>query len=410
VRRNGHHNAKSACGRANDPAHIRASFARRDGPAGRARRDDPGERTLHSTKHLTDLTCCRAIFAGWVFTYHLNLQAHYTPSLGVIGAFVARGALGVDGFFILSGMILAYAHPDLPLGFTEARRFWGKRLARIYPVHIAMIVAMALMVGSAWALHVHPRDPDRFGFDELVNHLLLIHAWGFSDRWAWNYPSWSISAEWAGYLLFPFLWALLRGQNRIGLAVVLPLTLLGVVAARVIAQTEGLSLTYDGGLIRILPEFIAGMAILPLLRQLPRGWNGHLLALAGGIGFVAAAALNAETATIASLWLMLTGLLLAGRQGRPAVLGRIPGLHWLGEVSYSFYMSFALVETMQATMWRRFDVAPSHHVVLYVVSSTAMTLALATLAWMLVERPALRAYAQWTERRARARLGYAART
>ena len=365
---------------------------------------------MQSVKHLTDLTCCRAIFAGWVFAYHLNLQARYAPSLGVFGGFVHRGALGVDGFFILSGMILAYAHPELSIGFTEVRRFWGKRLARIYPVHIAMVVAMALLVGSGWVLHVHPRDPDRFGFDELVNHLLLIHAWGFSDRWAWNYPSWSISAEWAGYLLFPFVWALLRRQNRIGLAVILPLTLLGVIAARVIAQAEGLSLTYDGGLIRIFPEFIAGMAILPLLRQLPRWWNGHLLALAGAAGFVAAAIVNAETATIASLWLMLAGLLLAGRQGRGAILGRIPGLHWLGEVSYSYYMSFALVETMQATLWRRLDLAPVQHPGLYVASSTAMTLGLATLAWLLVERPALRAYAQWTGRRARARLGYAART
>ncbi len=360
-------------------------------------------------KHLRDLTCCRAIFAGWVFAYHLNLQAHYAPSLGTAGAFVQRGALGVDGFFILSGMILAYAHPDLPVSFAEARRFWGKRLARIYPVHIAMIVAMALMVGSAWVLHVHPRDPDRFGLDELLSHLLLIHAWGFSDRWAWNYPSWSISAEFAGYLAFPVLWALLRGQNGIGLAVVLPLTLLGVVGAHVIAVQQGLTLTYDGGLIRIFPEFIAGMAILPLLPRLPRWCNGRAMALAGAAGFVAAAIANDEVATIAALWLMLAGLLLAGRQGRGAVLGRIPALHWLGEISYSYYMSFALAETLQATLWRRLDIAPPQHPGLYVLSTTALTLAIAVVAWLLVERPALRAYAQLTQRRTRAHLGSPAR-
>ena len=360
-------------------------------------------------KHLTDLTCCRAIFAAWVFAYHLNLEAEYAPTLGVAGGFVLRGALGVDGFFILSGMILAYAHPDLPISFVEARRFWGKRLARIYPVHIAMIVAMALMVGTGWVLQMHPRDPDRFGLGELLNNLLLVHAWGFSDRWAWNYPSWSISAEWAGYLAFPFLWALLRGQNGIGLMLVLPLTLLGVVAARVVAHQQALTLTYDGGLIRIFPEFIAGMAILPLLPRLARWCDGRLLALAGAIGFVAAATANAEVPTIAALWLMLTGLMLAGQQGRGGLLGRIPGLRWLGEISYSYYMSFALVETLQATLWRRFDILPEQHKAIYLVSTTALTFGVATLAWLLVERPALAAYVLVAQRSGRARLGYPAR-
>ncbi len=359
-------------------------------------------------KHLTDLTCCRAIFAAWVFAYHLNLEAKYAPALGAAGGFVQRGAIGVDGFFILSGMILAYAHPDLPINFAEARRFWGKRLVRIYPVHIAMIVAMALMVGTAWVLHMHPRDPDRFGLGELLNNLLLVHAWGFSDRWAWNYPSWSISAEWAAYLAFPFLWALLRRQNGIGLVLVLPLTLLGVVAARLIAHQEGLTLTYDGGLIRIFPEFIAGMAILPLLPRLARWFDGRLLALAGAVGFAVAAAASAEVVTIVALWLMLTGLMLAGQQGRGGLLARIPGLHWLGEVSYSYYMSFALVETLQATLWRRLDVLPEDHKALYLFSTTALTLAVATLAWLLVERPALRAYGMVTQRRERG-VGYPVR-
>lgn len=360
-------------------------------------------------KHLTDLTCCRAIFAAWVFAYHLNLQARYVPALGVAGGFVQRGSLGVDGFFILSGMILAYAHPNLAPSFAEARRFWGKRLVRIYPVHIAMIVALGLLFTSAWVLRVHPRDPDRFGLGELLSHLALVHAWGFSDRWAWNYPSWSISAEWAGYLLFPLLWALLRGQNGIGLAVVLPLTLLGAIAARVIADHGGLSLTYDGGLLRFFPEFIAGMAILPLLPLLPRWLNGHVLAVAGAAGFIVAAIANTEVPTIMALWAMLLGLLLAGEQGRGDVLGRIPALRWLGEVSYSYYMSFALVETLQATLWRRLELSPSAHKLLYIVSTTALTLGVATLAWLLVERPALRAYANYTQRRARAQVGYPVR-
>ena len=71
-------------------------------------------------KHVVDLTCCRALFAAWVFAYHMNLQTHYADALGPLGSVVERGSLGVDGFFILSGMILAHAHPHLAPTLSEA--------------------------------------------------------------------------------------------------------------------------------------------------------------------------------------------------------------------------------------------------------------------------------------------------
>ncbi len=352
-------------------------------------------------KHITDLTCCRAIFAGWVFAYHVNLQAHYTSLLGPVGVVIEHGALGVDGFFILSGMVLAHAHPDLVPNFVQSRLFWAKRLVRIYPVHIAMIVALASMIGAATLLHLHPRDPDRFSLRELMSHLALLHAWGASDRWAWNYPSWSISAEWAGYLAFPYLWSLLRRQNGMGLAVVLPLTFVGVVACQALAGAEHLTLTYDGGLLRFFPEFIAGMAIIPLLAKLPGHGSGRAVVLVGALMVVVGALGAGAVPTITGLWCLLAGLLLAARQGRKPLLGRVPALAWLGEISYSYYMSFALVETLQATIWRRFDTDPADHQLLYIVTTTALTLATATLSWWFVEKPALRTFAAYVRRRGR---------
>jgi peptidoglycan/LPS O-acetylase OafA/YrhL len=351
-------------------------------------------------KHITDLTCCRALFAGWVFAYHLNLQAHYASFLGPVGTVIQRGNLGVDGFFILSGMVLAHAHPDLAPTLNEARWFWARRLVRIYPVHIAMIVALCGMIGVAAILHLHPRDPDRFSLPELFSHLALVHAWGASDRWAWNYPSWSISAEWAGYLLFPFLWALLRRQNGTGLAVVLPLTFVGVAVCQAVARAEHLSLTFDGGLLRFFPEFIAGMAIVPLLPKLRGNGSGHLAAAIGALIVMIGAVCGFDVATITGLWCVLAGLLLAARQRRGSVFGRVPAMAWLGEISYSYYMSFALVETLQATVWRRVAADPAQHPLIYVVTTTALTLGVATLSWRFVELPSLRAFAGYARRRA----------
>ena len=352
-------------------------------------------------KHITDLTCCRALFAAWVFAYHVNLQSHYAHLLGPVGRIVQRGAMGVDGFFILSGMILAYVYPTLAPTFSDARAFWAKRLVRIYPLHLATILAIASMLSTAWLLHLQPRDPERFGVRELLSHLALLQAWGVSGRWAWNYPSWTISAEWAGYLLFPILWPLLRGRKGMSLAAVLLAALLGAAAARVASAEYGLTLTYDGGLYRFFPEFIAGTAIIPLLQRLPARVPGHPVAALGAALVVSAAISGQELAILAGLWLVLAGLMQAGQQERRALLGRVPGLEWLGEVSYSFYMSFALVETLQATAWRYFQADPAAHKVIYGVTVTAMTLGLATLAHRLVEEPALLAFAAYRRRRER---------
>ena len=349
-------------------------------------------------KQIADLTACRALFAGWVFAYHINLHAHYDPLAGPLGPVVRSGALGVDGFFILSGMILAYAHADLAPTLGQARAFWAKRLVRIYPLHLLMIATMAAMVGGGLLAGLHPREPDRFGLDELVRHLLLVHAWGFSDRWAWNYPSWSISAEWAGYLAFPLLLAGLRGAGPGARAALLGAALLAAWGAQALAVRDHLSLTYDGGLLRFLPEFCAGVLALGCARAANWPVAGRVVAWSGAALVLGGCWLGSNTVAIAGLWMYLAGLMRANLERRPGLLGRLPGMVWLGEISYAFYMSFALVETFQSSLWRAAGVSPTEAKLAYGVTATAMTLALATLAWALVERPSLRAFAAWRRR------------
>jgi peptidoglycan/LPS O-acetylase OafA/YrhL len=338
---------------------------------------------------IDDLTACRAVFAGWVFLYHLNLHLG-ARSFGPMTPLVQRGYLGVDGFFVLSGLVLAHAHPALTCGAADMGRFWAKRLLRIYPVHLAMLGLLALMLAAGFAAGLAPRDPGRFGLGELARHLLLVQGWGLSNRWAWNYPSWSISTEWAGYLAFPLLWLALRRMSP-GACLAGVAAMLGVLAmVDIRAEAVGLNLTYEGALSRFFPEFIAGMAALRIADLAERRVNGPMLACAGACLAICALWLAQDWAVVAALWLVLAGMLLTARQGRGAALARIPGMLWLGGVSYAFYMSFAVVETGQALVWRRLGLAPADWPLVYVAETTALTLALATLAWWFVERPALR--------------------
>ncbi|HQT46932.1 MAG: hypothetical protein B7X08_07315, partial [Acidocella sp. 20-63-7] len=114
---------------------------------------------MNPKQDITDLTVCRAFFVAWVFVYHVDLYLHFSAWLGPFAGLIRRGYLGVDGFFILSGLILARVHPEIsakvqwqgmsikarPLSLTSTLKFWGKRLARIYPVHFATLALFAII-------------------------------------------------------------------------------------------------------------------------------------------------------------------------------------------------------------------------------------------------------------------------
>ncbi len=148
---------------------------------------------------LSDLTAARGLLALWVFAYHSNLHLHFAG----FGSLIGRGYLGVDGFFILSGLVLAHRYPLPRQRIAAYGHFWWRRLVRLYPTALAML----LLLGAAYLLArsggVHPHQALRADGRELVLQLLMRHGGGLSRGWTWNYPSWSISTEWAGYLLFP---------------------------------------------------------------------------------------------------------------------------------------------------------------------------------------------------------------
>jgi peptidoglycan/LPS O-acetylase OafA/YrhL len=330
-----------------------------------------------------DLTCCRAVFALWVFAYHQSIQLGARPPL------LARGHLGVDGFFILSGIVLALAHPSLGLGRGAVAGFWVRRLQRVYPVHLAALALLMLLLAASAAAGLSPRDPGRFGGHELMLNLFLLHGWGFSDRWAWNYPSWSVSTEWFGYLLFPLAWVLVRRLSA-ARAAVLAAAALGALQLVQLGSGSGLNLTYDGALWRLAPEFAAGMAAARLAPEAARLVSGRLVALVGLAWVAAALAFASDACVVPGLWLTLAGLLVAGLQGAPPSLARVPVLLPLGDLSYVCYMSFAVIETMQAVVWRRLGAEPVDAPLAYVAAATAGTLGLALLMRRFVERPALR--------------------
>ena len=166
---------------------------------------------MPTATHIKPLTSLRFVAAYWVVVHH------YWPHLAGAGAqppLIARGYLGVELFFVLSGFILCHVYlPQFEEGRFRYRDFLWARLARIYPMHIATLVGMGAMAGAALAIGLSV-DPNVLSLAALPANLTLTQAWGLAPVAGWNHPSWSISAEWFAYIAFPAFAGLTLAMRR----------------------------------------------------------------------------------------------------------------------------------------------------------------------------------------------------
>lgn len=98
---------------------------------------------MKPVENLRVLTSLRFFAALWVVLFH------YWPDLtgvSTLPSFIAKGYLGVELFFILSGFILCHVYRSaVEEGRFEYGGFLWARLARIYPVHLVTLVGMGAM-------------------------------------------------------------------------------------------------------------------------------------------------------------------------------------------------------------------------------------------------------------------------
>ena len=289
------------------------------------------------------LTAIRGLAAWWVVLYHFREQA---PQLGgaLLGNALAHGYLAVDLFFTLSGFVIAlnYSTALERLTARSYARFLGLRLARIYPLHFVMLL-LYLANPLAILLFSHRADPGiRYDATYYLLSLVLLQNWGFVDQLAWNVPAWSISTEWAAYLMFPLLaWGVaprLRAP-AMALALVAGSLMLLSVGAVVSVPTLGAAIP-TFGLFRCLTEFAAGAGLFWLFRHRPATLRHD------GTAALLAAALLAAASIIWTLpdFLLIPpafALLIYGLGRQPRWVNWLlgwRGLEWIGTISYSTYL------------------------------------------------------------------------
>jgi len=88
-----------------------------------------------------------------------------------------RGYLAVDLFFLLSGFVLTHVYREIGLTRQSYYNFLKARLARIYPVHLMILIVLLPMLDTR---------PD-FSSGGLLSSLLLMQSPWHSI--CWNYAS-----------------------------------------------------------------------------------------------------------------------------------------------------------------------------------------------------------------------------
>lgn len=153
------------------------------------------------TTRFLSLEAFRGLAAVMIVLYHSRFYStdEYVP-------FVRHSAVFVDFFFILSGFVMAYSYLGRIGSNINLQRFFLMRFGRLYPLHIFTLLLWVPYIIVKVILYekgIGDTDPSESNnFYTFFANLFLIQALDGYQPLSWNFPSWSISAEFYTYIIF----------------------------------------------------------------------------------------------------------------------------------------------------------------------------------------------------------------
>jgi peptidoglycan/LPS O-acetylase OafA/YrhL/uncharacterized membrane protein len=364
---------------------------------------------------ITTLTGIRALAAGWVVLHHFRDPVFdLLPRLRFLEPPVRAGYLGVEVFFVLSGFIIAYNYAERMRGAGRGTargvgfgKYLWARAARIYPVHLATMLLMIPLCLAFWS------EPDLRTATpaNVVGNVFMLQA--LPGLRGVNGPSWSVSCEFAAYLVFPLLaaWAL-RLSARAALVcagTVLVVGTTAIMAAASVAPSMAVWITYPLMWLRIAVGFSVGVLLWRWWAN-PRNGRGRgseawdLAAIGGVLGtLVITYAVDAASpaAMLALPFIALFVISCASATGPVARLLNSAPMQWGGRISYSLYMSHYVIFLLlkQLVPWKQYQDSPLGVRLLLVVVMVPWILGTAAVVYHFVEEPARKRAMAWWARR-----------
>lgn len=302
------------------------------------------------SKKIDSLTSLRFFAAAMIVVFHTKSEFGYLGLADRISI-----PQGVSFFFVLSGFILAHTHRAIESkhGLLE---FYVRRIAKIWPLHIAGGLA------AAWMIH---RDGASTGSFTAILNVLLMQAWSTNQNtyFSLNGVAWSLSDEAFFYALFPLLiWNIAKTWTwKLAASIALTAVILFIFKGADLA-----TILWAGYIVPItrLSEFMLGIATYQIGAKLtPTRPNRSVwtacevasLALSLTVMWSACTKLVATSSddqiTPFLVWFINCGaclpfaavvLVFARQSGTLSKALRAPALLYLGEISFSLYMTHEL--------------------------------------------------------------------
>jgi peptidoglycan/LPS O-acetylase OafA/YrhL len=161
---------------------------------------------LKKPAKLDALTGLRCFAALNIVFFHFSNPDWFGPLSHVVNA----GYLSVSFFIMLSGFVLAYNYAGRAReGKLDKVRFWKARLTRLYPVYLlSLVIGFEQFQGERQA---HTTLMYVLG---AVLTPVLLQGWIPEIATFGNTPAWTMSAEAAYYMLFPWAAAVKQPVSR----------------------------------------------------------------------------------------------------------------------------------------------------------------------------------------------------
>ena len=258
--------------------------------------------------------------------------------------------IAVDLFFVISGIVIAMIYQGRIRDLPSYSGFVRKRIARLYPLHLATLLFYVTIGAFIATGHVEPANIEKYNPTEIVPNLLMVHAWSPFGVISYNYVSWSISAEFFVYLCFPLiLYAVTRGFAA-GLAVCATLLLTAIMISHNVVGTALPELNWRFGALRAVPSFAFGVWLWVNRDRLSK--VGFLQSHSGSatlIGMVTTVALiifcPSEYLLLACVYAVAVAAFACDLIGRSTFASWAP-ISSRGYLTYSIYMLHTVIATI----------------------------------------------------------------
>ncbi len=295
-----------------------------------------------------------------VWLNHFGGGAHGGRMLNLLNNIRARGWIGVDVFFVLSGFLITGILYDTRNDSKFFERFFARRAVRIFPVFYLVVAVLLLLT----PLFRYEWRPGHMWFLVYLGNFFANRDFTLYEIYSANHPNarvfighfWSLCVEEQFYLLWPLLVWTVRDRVRL-------LWTAGGISLLALLLRIGMEMHFSRGtcelwIVRTLPFRMDSLLIGAVLALLLRGadadqWQRRcrwiFIAAMGALVAIFGLFPDYDSPVLMTIGLTVTALASAGligmalRTGSPAFrFFHLSPLRRLGRYSYGFYIFHVL--------------------------------------------------------------------